>query len=143
VTAMDDPHAAAFRYLSRDDLLDLHAFALERFGGAPGIKSQDRLLAALEAPRQAMFGAELYPDPAAKLAVFIGMLLASRPFVAGNEATALLALLRLLDLNQLTLPPAVDDDDDHLVRRLRQLIAGSLSRDDFAEWLRSNLGALS
>jgi death-on-curing protein len=141
---MDDQHAAAaFRYLSRDDLLDLHTFALERFGGSPGIKSQDRLLAVIEAPHQVMFGTELYPDPASKLAVFIGMLLSSRPFVAANEATALLALLRLLDLNQFSLPPSVDDDDDQLVRRLRQLITGSLSRDDFAEWLRSNLGALS
>lgn len=30
-------------YLTREDLLDLHAFAVERYGGLLGIKSQDRL----------------------------------------------------------------------------------------------------
>ena len=137
---MDDAHAAAVRYLSRDDLLDLHAFALERFGGAPGIKSQDRLLALLEAPRQVMFGTELYPDLAAKTAALVGMLLAARPFVAGNEATALFALLRMLEINQAALTDDLADDD--LARRLRQLIAGSLTRDEFADWLRRHLGAL-
>src|SRR5919205_3542006 len=86
-------------YLSRDEVLDLHMFALERYGGRLGIRSQDRLLAALNAPQQVMFGAELYPDLASKVAALGFMVLKNRPFNGGNEATALLSMLRMLDAN--------------------------------------------
>lgn len=120
-------------YLSRDELLDLHLFALERWGGRLGIRSQDKLLSALNAPQQAMFGSELYPDVADKVAVMCFQLLKHRPFVGGNEATTLLAALRFFALNDVALEPAAVTA---LAQALRQVQHSRLSRDGLARLLR-------
>ena len=123
-------------YLSRDDLLDLHTFALERYGGRLGIRSQDRLIAVLGAPQQVMFGVELYPDLASKTATLGFMVLKNRPFNAANEATALLGMLRMLQINSAALDPRLPSK---LAAVLRSVLHSDLDRDDLAAWLREEL----
>ncbi len=123
-------------YLSRDDLLDLHTFALQRFGGRLGIRSQDRVLAALGAPQQVMFGMELYPDLPSKAAALGFMVLKNRPFNAANEATALLALLRMLEINNSVVMPRFPQK---LAVVLRAVLHSELDRDDLTAWLREEL----
>ncbi len=123
-------------YLSRDDLLDLHTFALQRFGGRLGIRSQDRLLAALGAPQQVMFGMELYPDLPSKAAALGFMVLKNRPFNAANEATALLAVLRMLEINNTVVMPRFPEK---LAVALRAVLHSELDRDDLTAWLREEL----
>lgn len=123
-------------YLSRDDLLDLHTFALQRYGGRLGIRSQDRLIAALGAPQQVMFGVELYPDLASKTATLGFMVLKNRPFNAANEATALLGMLRMLQINCAALDPRLPSK---LAAVLRSVLHSDLDRDDLAAWLREEL----
>lgn len=119
-------------YLSRDELLDLHLLAVERWGGRLGIRSQDRLIAILQAPQQTMFGSELYPTLADKVAVVGFQLLKHRPFFGGNEATALLAMLRLLNLNR---APVVAGGVTQLASALRRVLNSAMTRDELAMWL--------
>ncbi len=126
-------------YLTRDDVLDLHMFATERYGGRLGIRSQDRLLAAVTAPRQVMFGTELYPDLASKTAALGFMILKNRPFNAGNEATALLAMLRMLTINTYRLNP---DFSRRLAPQLRGVLHSRLERDDLTNWLSDELAEM-
>lgn len=121
------------RYLDRDDVLDLHLFAVERWGGRLGIRSQDRLLAALQAPRQSMFGVELYGDLADKVAVVGFQLLKHRPFWGGNEVTALLVMLRMLAINDVAFG---SDAVTALGAPVRQVLHGRMNRDELAQWLR-------
>ncbi len=121
-------------YLSKDDLLDLHTFIVTRYGGRLGIASHDRLVSVLDAPRQVMFGAELYPDLSGKAAALAFLLLKSRPFVSGNEGTALLALLRFLEING----AGVQDDAgvDELGRLIRGVNRSEIDKLEFEERLR-------
>lgn len=123
-------------YVSQDDLLDLHTLAIERFGGRLGIKSQDKLHGVLAAPQQIIFGAELYSDVASKAAVIGFQMLKNRPFLAGNEATALLAMLRFLTLNDVTLGGAMVDE---LATQLRSVLNSEQDRDGLTAWLRDRL----
>ncbi|MBK9941775.1 MAG: Fic family protein [Kouleothrix sp.] len=123
-------------YLSKDDLLDLHAYVMTRYGGRLGIASQDRLISAIEAPRQAMFGAELYPDLPSKAAALAFLLLKSRPFLGANEATALMALLRFLAINHTGLGEAGSAE---LIQQLRAINHARLDRAGFERWLREQL----
>lgn len=123
-------------YLSRDDILDLHTFAIERYGGRLGIRSQDRLLAAVGAPRQVMFDMELYPDLVSKAAALGFMLLKNRPFNGGNEATALLAMLRMLVVNGQGIDRGFPN---RLAGVLQAVLHSELDRDDLAAWLREEL----
>lgn len=125
------------KYLTRDDLLDLHVYAVTRYGGLMGIASQDRLQSALNAPRQLMFGAELYPDIQSKASALMFLLIKSRPFVGGNEITALMALLRFLDLNAAELRPEVSDSE--LFWLVRALNHSDMGKEGLEQWLRENV----
>lgn len=123
-------------YLTKDELLDIHAYILHRYGGRMGIASQDRLTNVIDAPRQVMFGAELYPDLPSKAAALAFLILKSHPFVGANEPTALLALLRLLHLNN----AGLDDADDHELGRIVRAVSRSdLDREGLECWLRERL----
>lgn len=125
-------------YLTRDDLLDLHAFAVERYGGLMGIKSQDRLQTVLSAPLQEMFGAELYPDLASKASVIVYLLVKSHPFMAANDTTALLALLRFLEINGAALRPEIGPGE--LTYIFRALNNSDLDKEGLEQWLRDSIG---
>lgn len=124
-------------YLTKDDLLDLHAYVVTRYGGRLGLASLDRLLTAIEAPRQVMFGTELYPDLPSKAAAMAFLLLKNRPFLSGNEATALLALLRLLAINDVELRAEVDGQA--LAEVIRSVNRSLLDRDGLEAWVRDAL----
>jgi death on curing protein len=126
-------------YLTHDDLLDLHAYAVERYGGLLGIKSQDRLHNALNAPRQVMFGAELHPDVVSKAAVLVYLLVKSHPFNGANETTALLALLRFLTLNGLCLRPEIDSAE--LAWVIHALSSSDIDKEGLEQWLRESVVA--
>ena len=123
-------------YLTRDNILDLHTFAIERYGGRLGIRSQDRLLATVYAPQQVMFSAELYPDLSSKVAVLGFMVLKNRPFNGANEATALLAMLHMLATNNCRLKQGFPAK---LALVLRGVLNSELDQHDLASWLREEL----
>jgi death on curing protein len=124
-------------YLTKQDLLDLHAFAVEAYGGRLGIASQDALTRVADAPRQVMFSSELYPDLPSKASALVFLLVKSRPFLAANETTALLALLRFLGVNDAALDPEVSDSE--LLWLVRSINQGDLDREGLEAWLRQNV----
>jgi death-on-curing protein len=123
-------------YLSKDELLDIHAYILTRYGGRLGIASQDRLTTVIDAPRQVMFGAELYPDLPSKAAALTFLILKSHPFLGANEATALMALLRFLNINNAGLDEVSDTELLWIARSINQ---SDLDREGLESWLRENL----
>jgi death on curing protein len=127
------------QYLTKQELLDLHAYAVERYGGRLGIASQDGLTRVADAPRQAMFGSDLYADLPAKAAALVFLLIKSRPFLGANESTALLALLRFLAINHAALDPGVSDSE--LLWLVRAINQADLDREGLEGWLRQNMTA--
>ncbi|HET9222620.1 MAG TPA: Fic family protein [Roseiflexaceae bacterium] len=124
-------------YLSKDELLDLHAYVVTRYGGRLGIASQDRLSSAIDAPRQVLFETELYPDLPSKTAALTFLLLKNRPFLGGNEGVALMALLRFLAINGAALRDDVSDAD--LLWLVRAVNHSDLDKEGLEGWLRDNI----
>jgi death on curing protein len=125
------------KYLTKDELLDLHAYVVTRYGGRLGIASQDRLTSAVDAPRQILFETELYPDLPSKAAALTFLLLKNRPFLGGNEGAALLALLRFLDINGARLRGDVSDAE--LLWLVRGVNNSDLDKAGVEGWLRDNI----
>jgi len=123
----------SMRYLSVDDVLTLHNYAIERFGGSSGLASLGRLEASLAAPMQTMFGQELYPDLWSKAAILCYLLIKNHPFVDGNKRTALYALLRFLELNGYTITVA---DNEELYRFTMAIATSELDKEGIEAWLR-------
>jgi death-on-curing protein len=127
---------SAMNYLTKEDILDLHIYVVTTYGGLMGIASQDRLNTALNAPQQAMFGADLYPDLASKAAALLYMLIKSRPFIGANEGTGLLALLRFLHINGARLREEISSSE--LFWLIKSLNHSDMDKERLEEWLREN-----
>ena len=122
-------------YLTRQELLDLHGYLVERYGGRLGISSQDQLIGVVDAPQQVMFEAELYPDLPSKASALAFQLIKNRPFRSCNEATALLATLRLFELNGASI-----EQVEQLAQQISLIGRSELEREGFERWLREQLG---
>ena len=85
--------------LTLEQLLEIHALVIEATGGSAGLRDLGRLEAAIATQTQNVFGEELYTDIVNKAAAVIRGIIGDRPFVDGNERTAMLAGLTFLNVN--------------------------------------------
>jgi prophage maintenance system killer protein len=111
------------RYLSVQDLVDLHKAVSSEFGGnqaRPGvIESQFGLLNAVQRPQIMMLGREAYPQFADKVAAFVFALLQAHPFQGGNRRVALASIFAFTELNNRTVDSRVLDEKtaENLIKR--------------------------
>jgi prophage maintenance system killer protein len=91
------------RYLTVQDVVDLHKAVSAEFGGNqahPGvIESQFGLVSAVQRPQVTTLGREAYPNFPDKVAALVFALLQARPFRGGNRRVALASLIAFCELN--------------------------------------------
>ena len=85
--------------LTKEQILLLHKCIYDRYGGSYGVRDEDLLDSALEAPFQTFAGQDLYPDDMDKIVRLGYGLIGNHPFHDGNKRIGALALLTLLELN--------------------------------------------
>ena len=126
------------RYPTLDEVLTLHRLALEAHGGSAGLRDMNALRSALVAPRQTMFGEELYPQVADKATILLYLLIQNHPFVDGNKRTALSTCFRFLESNGYTL----DVGGEELYQFTIGIASGQLDKDDVTAWMHEHLRRL-
>src|SRR5581483_2638401 len=104
----------ATRYLTVQDLVDLHRAVSAEFGGTqahPGVvESQFGLVNAVQRPQVTTLGREAYPSFTDKVAAFLFALLTNAPFRGGNRRVALASLFAFVELNGRTIDARVFDE---------------------------------
>jgi death-on-curing protein len=123
------------RYLTLEEVLELHRLALERAGGMAGVRDFGGLESALAQPQMAFGGQDLYPELADKAAALGFSLVCNHPFVDGNKRVGHAALETFLVLNGWELEADVDEQEQVILR----LAAGALEREEFTAWVRAHL----
>jgi death-on-curing protein len=123
------------RYLTLNELLQLHRHLVEQFGGSVEIHSVEALESALAQPRMTFSGEDLYPTIVEKAAALGFSLIRNHPFVDGNKRTGHAAMEIFLILNSYEIDASVDEQE----RIILQLAAGELERKAFDEWLRDHV----
>ena len=102
------------RYLSVQDVVDLHKAVSSEFGGNqahPGvIDSQFGLVSAVQRPQVTTLGREAYPAFPDKVAALVFALLQTRPFRGGNRRVALASLIAFCELNNRSVDTRVFDE---------------------------------
>src|SRR2546428_4131439 len=102
------------RYLTVQDLVDLHRAVSLEFGGTqahPGVvESQFGLINAVQRPQVTTLGREAYPSFPDKVAAFLFALLTHRPFPDGHRRVALASLFAFCELNNRTIDSRVLDE---------------------------------
>ncbi len=114
------------------DVLELHSAALERHGGAEGVRDAHLLESALAQPIATFGGQLLHADLFLMAAAYLFHLVKNHPFVDGNKRTGLAAALAFLDVNGVT----IDRGTDELFEMTIGVAEGRLTKDDIAVILR-------
>lgn len=91
-------------YLTAEDVREVHLGLAEDFrrAGSPftaGVLHQDGLESAVQQPRQAFGGADLYPDLFAKAAALARGIICGHLFLDGNKRTGMEAAILFLEYN--------------------------------------------
>jgi len=123
------------RYLTLDEVLELHRLALEQSGGARGIRDSGALESATAQPYMAFGGQDLYPTVVEKASALAFSLIKNHPFVDGNKRVGHLAMETFLVLNGHELAAAVEEQEQVILR----VADGSMSRDEFTGWVRAHV----
>jgi death-on-curing protein len=101
-----------------------------------GLRDLGRLEAAIAVQTQNVFGEELYVTIVDKSAAIIRGIIADHPFVDGNERTAMLSGLTLLELNNETFVASVSEIEDFAV----SIAVRHLDVPQISKWLRNHIG---
>jgi death-on-curing protein len=123
------------RYLTLEEVLELHRLVLQQSGGLGGVRDLGGLDSALAQPQMALCGQDLYPSLAEKAAALGFSLVCNHPFVDGNKRVGHAAMETFLVLNGWELVAGVDEQEQVILR----LAAGALERDELTAWVQSHL----
>jgi death on curing protein len=126
-------------YLELDEALQIHERAIQRYGGSPELRDLGLLESALAAPKQTMFGEDLYPDVAAQAAILVFSLVKNHPFMDGNKRTGFLCLMRFLQVNDY----ALDATNDDLYQFTLDVATSVLDKEQVTAWIRMRLRSAS
>lgn len=117
-----------FRFLTVDDVLELHDMQLESYGGATGIRAPDLLESAVMMP-QASFGGQYVHSGLYEMAAAYAFHIAeNQPFVDGNKRTALASALVFLDWHQIEI-----EDSEALYTAMIELAQKKLDKAGLAK----------
>lgn len=125
------------RFVSKAQVLAIHAEELAMFGGGNGLRDDGLLESALARPRNLHAYTEAtIPDLAATLTFGIVM---NHPFIDGNKRTGFLAGFVLLHLNgwDMNIP------EQEVVVTILSLAAGEIDEEQLTDWFTRNSVARS
>ena len=121
--------------LSKEDILILHEQLIERYGGTHGVRDENLLDSALNAPFQGYGEYDFYPSVVQKAVRLCFGLVMNHPFHDGNKRIGAMALLVTLDLNHLILK----SNSAELSEIILRLAAGSINDETLLHWVQDRL----
>lgn len=89
------------RYLSIAEVLVIHDYQIQRFGGTHGMLNLPLLESAVGRPKTNISGVDMYPSLYEKAAVLVYSIIKNHPFLDANKRTGLHAALTFLELNNI------------------------------------------
>jgi death-on-curing protein len=123
------------RFLSTDDVLILHAIAIEDQGGDSSIREKSLLESAVAMPSQQFSGQYLHEDIPAMASAYAFHICLNHPFVDGNKRAATAAMIAFLSDNGWSFDATADEAEPIVL----QLAAGSMNKSAFTSWARQHM----
>jgi death-on-curing protein len=123
------------RYLTLNEVLELHRELVRKFGGSRVIRDMGALESAIAQPRMTFGGKELYPTIVEKAVALGYSIVKNHPFVDGNKRAGHAAVEVFLVLNGHEIKASTDEQEQVILR----IASGELSREEFKGWLKLHL----
>ncbi len=119
------------KVLTKRQVILLHRQLIEAFGGTDGLREEDLLDSALQAPLQTFGGQDLYPSVQAKAAQLGFGLVRNHPFVDGNKRIGAHAMLVFLSLNGVELAYTQQE----LIDMILAVASGKAAARELLQWI--------
>jgi death-on-curing protein len=117
--------------LTKAQIINMHRLIIQEIGGSEGVKDEDLLDSALNAPFQTFDGEDLYKTIQAKAAKLGFFLINNHPFIDGNKRIGILAMLTFLEINGIE----IKCTDDELINLGLGIADGSINSKDLLGWI--------
>ena len=117
--------------IDREEVLSLHADLIVESGGVHGIRDDNALDSALNAPFHSFDGRDLYPTTIAKIVRLGYGLVRNHPFVDGNKRIGLHVMLLCFLLNRISLKYEDEEMRDEILR----VADGTVNYREFLLWV--------
>jgi death-on-curing protein len=121
-------------FLSVEDVIEIHADQIQRYGGSLGIRDADLLQSALGMPEAGFGDQYLHVDQFEMAAAYLYHIVQNHPFIDGNKRAGTMAAFVFLKLNGLTL----DADELAFETLVLQAAQGQVGKDAIADFFRQN-----
>ncbi len=125
------------RYISIDEVLELHEDQISSFGGTSGVRDEGLLESALAQPQATFGGQLLHPTISEQAAAYLYHLAMNHPFIDGNKRTAFAVADTFLRLNGWTL----NLTDDRAYDLVMQVAQGTMTKEELSTELESAIVA--
>lgn len=119
------------RFLSLDEVLEIHQQQIETYGGSPGVREPAALESAVATPQTTFGGEFLHPSMPAMAAAYLFHLCQNHPFIDGNKRTGANATITFLLVNDWDL----ELSSDELVDVVLDVASGKLGKPQLTEIL--------
>lgn len=117
--------------LSKEQIITLHSNLISETGGSDGIRDEQLLESALNAPFQIFNNEEVFPSIQQKAARLGYGLIKNHAFVDGNKRIGVHAMLVFLALNKIEL----DYTQTELSDTILKVAANEYTFDDLLKWI--------
>jgi death on curing protein len=117
-----------------EDILQVHQFSIDKFGGGNGIRDTGSLESAIARPFQTFGGEDLYPTIFEKAAALGESLIVNHPFIDGNKRTGFFAMISLIEDDGHFLKSTQNEAYDFTIK----ISTGEIRFEEMVEWLKSN-----
>lgn len=123
------------RYLTVNEVLEIHSRVIQQSGGAGGIHDLGILESAVAVPRMTFAGEDLYPAIVDKASALGFSLIQNHPFIDGNKRVGHAAMEVFLVLNGFEIKASINEQE----RVILSVASGELPRDSFKDWLTQHI----
>ncbi len=121
-------------FLSFEDVIEIHADQIQRYGGGLGIRDVELLHSALGMPEAGFGDQYLHADLFEMAAAYLYHIVQNHPFIDGNKRAGAMAAFVFLKLNGLML----EADELAFETLILQAAQGQVGKDAIAEFFREN-----
>lgn len=131
---MDSEIELNVKFLTLDDVLEIHKDQIRQFGGDPALRSKGLLRACLSVPSNKIGGHYAHQDIFEMAAAYLFHIIDQRPFNQANQRVAAMSCLYFLYLHKIDLIC----DPESFADLVRNTAGGKSAKMQIADFLRKN-----
>lgn len=121
-------------FLTFAEIIEIHNYQIENFGGASGVRDMELLKSAIGMPSATFGGTFLHPTIYEMAAAYLFHLVENHPFVDGNKRVGAMAALVFLDMNGIDF----EASDEEFTAMVLRVASGKMLKAEITLFLKEH-----